>query len=93
MKIIILKFKSLINSIIESFIRNISGTLGIRMRYMYYKRRFVKCCRNLTIDEGVIIKGAEFMIIGDNVWIDKYCILLAGKVGLEGRICKRSKSK
>lgn len=66
--------------IVETIIRNISGRLGIFLRRLYYSKRFAQCGKNLRIDEGVIIQGAEYIYVGDNVWIDKYCILMAGKV-------------
>lgn len=33
----------------------------------------------MIIDEGVIIQNPEWISVGDNVWIDKYCVLIAGK--------------
>jgi len=41
------------------------------------------------IDEGVIIQNPEWISIGDNVWIDKYCLLIAGLVNLKGVILKK----
>lgn len=76
------KIKSLISQIIESLIRNISGRVGTILRRKYYSKKFAKCGQNLQIDEGVIIQGAKDIFIGDNVWIDKYCILMAGKVNI-----------
>ena len=76
------KFLNLIFQIIESLIRNISGRVGTVLRNKYYSKRFAECGKSLQIDEGVIIQGAIDMYIGDNVWIDKYCILMAGKVSI-----------
>ena len=67
---------------VESLIRNISGRIGTVLRRKYYTKRFAQCGKNLVIDEGVIIQGAKDIFIGDNVWIDKYCILMAGKVDI-----------
>ena len=87
------KIKNIITSIIESFIRNISGRIGIIIRRKYYSNKFAKCGKNLRIDEGVIIQGLKDIYIGDNVWIDKYCILMAGKVNipLEQTVIKENK--
>ncbi len=74
--------------LIESIIRNISGKLGLSLREKYYSRRFAKCGKNLQIDEGVIIQGAKDMFIGNNVWIDKYCILMAGKINISSEQIK-----
>jgi acetyltransferase-like isoleucine patch superfamily enzyme len=54
--------------------------VGTILRRKYYSKRFGKCGMNLQIDEGVIIQGAKDIFVGDNVWIDKYCILMAGKL-------------
>ena len=64
----------------ESTIRNISGALGCKLRAAYYSRRSMSCGKDLFIDEGVIIQGIEHIEFGNNVWIDKYCILIAGAV-------------
>ncbi|MDC3315666.1 hypothetical protein OAV81_02850 [Candidatus Thioglobus sp.] len=66
---------------IESIIRNISGGVGQKIRYVYYKKRFVKCGKDVKIGIGVVLQGCEFMEIGNNVWIDDYCIIIAGETG------------
>jgi len=77
----------------ESFIRNISGRLGIKIRSIYYSRRFGKCGKNLQIDEGVIIQGINNIYIGNNVWIDKYSILMAGKITIDNTKCKNKNNR
>lgn len=79
--------------IVETIIRNISGRLGIFLRRLYYSKRLAQCGKNLRIDEGVIIQGAEYIYIGDNVWIDKYCILIAGKVDIQPERVKVKQNK
>lgn len=64
-----------LHSIVESAIRNISGGLGQRIRYFYYKLRFRSCGKNVRIDEGVIIQNPESIEIGNDVWILPYTIL------------------
>lgn len=81
-------FKAILYNLIESLIRGISGPLGRKLRYWYWSKRFKKCGKNVIIDEGVIIQGPEWISVGDNVWIDKYCILMAGPVNLEKLIVK-----
>lgn len=73
----------------EGAIRNISGQLGIKIRGYYYRKRFGKCGNSLRIDEGVIIQGAKNVYIGDNVWIDKYSIIMAGKIKIDDKRCKK----
>lgn len=64
----------------EDFIRNISGPLGIWIRKLYYSNRFKKCGKKLVISEGVFFDRPSLISIGDNVWIDKQCIFITGKV-------------
>ena len=64
-------------SILESLIRNISGGLGQRIRYSYYKNRFNWCGTNVKIDEGVIFQNPENIRVGSNVWFLPYSIITA----------------
>lgn len=75
-------FKSLIvvfSHIIEDLIRNISGPLGRKIRYWYYKRVLGSCGSNVVIDEGVFFEGKKNIHLKDHVWIDKYVQLIANK--------------
>lgn len=56
-----------------------SGPLGIWLRRQYYSRRLQSCGKGLVISEGVFIQGPGRIIVGDDVWIDKRVILIAGK--------------
>lgn len=71
------KIKKTMLAIIESLIRNISGYIGIKLRYFYYKNRFKNCGNNVRIDEGVIFRNPENISIGDDVWINSYSIFTA----------------
>lgn len=62
---------------IESFIRNIGGGLGQRIRYCYYKHRFKICGNNIKIDIGVIIENPENISLGNDIWILPYTIITA----------------
>lgn len=73
------------------FIIYMPGSFGFKLRYFYYKRRFKKCGKNVIIDIGVTIEGTEFISIGDNVHIDKYCIISTGKT-LTGKIQRKVNS-
>ena len=61
-------------------IRNISGPLGVRLRRLYYKRLLKSAGKNLVIETGVFFQSPESITVGDNVWIDKNSILIAGKL-------------
>jgi len=87
------KFLRQLYLLIETLIRNISGRIGQILRRKYYSNRFAKCGTNLRIDEEVIIQGVEDIFIGDNVWIDKYCILMAGKVNIPKEKVKIKQNK
>lgn len=88
--------------LLEDLLRPISGSLGKKLRRLYYSRRFAKCGQDLDIAAGVRIVNPHMIEIGDSVAIDFNCILLAGKIsklqhvnylsgfqedGLEGKIC------
>ena len=61
------------------------GPTGIVLRRFYYSKAFKKCGKNLIIDIGVSITGVKFISVGDNVFIDKYCIISTG-IELTGKI-------
>lgn len=62
----------------ESLIRNISGGVGRKIRYYYYKNRLGYCGKNVNIDIGVIIDNPSHIYLHENVWIDNYAILIGG---------------
>lgn len=78
----------IINHLIRDFIRNISGPLGIRLRRLYYGRKFKKCGSNLVISEGVYIDYPQNISLGNNVWIDKGVIIISGKLDRPNMIHK-----
>lgn len=71
------KVKKIFLSFLESLIRNISGGLGQRVRYHYYKNRFHSCGSNVKIDEGVIFQNPENMEFGSDIWFMPYSIITA----------------
>ncbi len=72
--------RSLFYRLFEDLIRNISGPLGRRIRYWYYKRALGSCGRHVVIDENVFLINPKYIFIEDNVWLDKQTILIAGPV-------------
>lgn len=88
--------KKIINAISDLFrliVIYTPGSLGRKLRYFYYSKRFKKCGKNVLIDEGVIIQNPAWISIGDNVWIDKYSVLMAGPVNLENNFVKKRNNK
>ena len=65
---------------IGDLIRNISGPLGIGLRRLYYKRLLKMAGKGLVIETGVYFQSPGNISIGDYVWIDKNCLLIAGKL-------------
>ncbi len=65
---------------IEFFIRNLPGITGRKIRYYYYKFRLGKCGKNVIIDTGVYFQSPKDVYLGNNIWIDKNVILIAGKL-------------
>ncbi len=70
---------TIFSDLIKFFVIYFPGPTGRMIRYLYWKRKFKKCGKNVIIDEGVIIQNPNWISIGDNVWIDKYCVLIAGR--------------
>lgn len=85
------KVIKILYSIVESLIRNIGGGLGQRIRFFYYKSRFKSCGKNIRIDIGVIIQSPENIVIGNDVWIMPYAMIIAKPVGekIKNRIEKK----
>jgi acetyltransferase-like isoleucine patch superfamily enzyme len=84
-------FLRLFGDVIKLFVIYMPGGLGFRIRYLYYKSRFKRMGSNVKIDIGVHIDGAELISIGNNVHIDKYCIIATGSK-LVGKITKKNNS-
>ncbi len=72
------KIKRVFNGFILFFVIYLPGGLGRKIRYWYWSKKFKKCGKNVIIDEGVIIQNPEWISVGNNVWIDRYCVLIAG---------------
>jgi len=86
-------FFTAVSDLIRFFIIYAPGSLGRKLRYLYYRKRFKRCGKNVLIEEGVIIHNPESISVGDNVWIDRYSILMAGSVDLKDVICKRRENR
>jgi len=73
---------------IESLIRGLSGPVGRFLRYRYYKIRLKRCGKGVVIDCGVYIVNPSCIELGNNVWIDKNVVLLAGEIDLKDRVSR-----
>lgn len=86
------RLKNVIDNFWLSMIQNIPGGFGIKLRYLYWKRKFKHCGRNVLIDVGVVIQGAQWISVGNNVAIGPYSVLVAGPVNEDGLRVKRIKN-
>jgi acetyltransferase-like isoleucine patch superfamily enzyme len=77
--------------LIEDIIRNISGPIGLRLRRIYYKSRLGGAGYKLVIDTGVSFQNPKEIFLGNQVWIDKNCVFIAGKIKPEsGSIVRKT---
>ncbi len=82
----------MIRSFVEDLIRPLSGSLGKKLRFWYYKKRLGACGENVFIDTGVFFLNSKDIMLGDNCWIDKNCVLIAGALQKTNVIEKFSQS-
>jgi acetyltransferase-like isoleucine patch superfamily enzyme len=54
------------------------GPTGNRMRTRFYRSRLRSLGDNVIIDVGVHFINPSYISIGDNCWIDKYAVVMAG---------------
>lgn len=54
------------------------GAYGQELREQHWRRRLRHLGRNVRIDVGVIFVNPEYVTIGDNCWIDRYVLMMAG---------------
>ncbi len=69
--------KKFIDTFCIWLITDIPGGLGQRIRFFYWRRRFMSCGNNIRIDQGVIFNNPENIILKSNIWIHGYSILTA----------------
>lgn len=72
--------------LVEDAIRGIGGSIGIRLRRAYYRHRLRRCGARLVIESGVEIIGPEYVSLGDDVWLDRGVILIAGQPNADAEI-------
>lgn len=69
----------IIGDLAKLFLVYMPGSSGFRLRRIYYQKRLKHCGKNLVVDVGVQMDGLELISFGDNVHIDKYCVISTGK--------------
>ena len=76
----------------EGLIRNISGGIGIKIRYLYYRKRFYKCGYNIRISENVFFENCCSIELGNNISILQNTFISGPSALPKNRIIK-SKAK
>lgn len=64
-----------LNKRIFVYVRNIPGRTGLLIRYVLFKNLSKSCGDNVSIYEGVYLKGLSNIIIGSNVSIHSMCYI------------------
>ena len=80
----------LLCNLVEDALRGLSGPLGVRLRRAWYRKRLSRCGANLRIEPGVHILGTQDIALGDNVWLDRGAVLIAGKPKMTARVVNSS---
>lgn len=68
----------LLRALEEMVITHLPGPQGYALRYEYWKKRLAHLGDSVLIDTGVYFQNPQFISIGDNCWIDKNVMILAG---------------
>ena len=66
------------------------GSVGRRLRAIYWKQRLGAMGKNCVIDVGVEIANPSHVFLGDNVWLDSYAQLIAGPPANRERVKART---
>ena len=82
-------FEMTLGQILKWFVTWFPGPIGDRLRYGYYRKRLKKLGKGVRICEGVEIQSPEFVSVGDNTWIDRNVIIIAGPLREGNRVIKR----
>ena len=69
---------SLPGALVGALVGHLEGAAGEALRYRYWRRRLGALGRNVRIDPGVHFHSPRDIFIGDDCWIDRGAILLAG---------------
>ena len=70
--------KNIYITIIIFFIKNFPGSIGIKLRYFFYKPLFNSCGSGVKIGCGVVINNFHQINFGNNIRIDDYTIINVG---------------
>lgn len=80
------RLRSAALSLPEGVITHWPGSVGRRLRAIYWRQRLGAMGRGCVIDVGVSILNPEHVFLGDNVWLDRYAQLVAGPPAARRRL-------
>jgi acetyltransferase-like isoleucine patch superfamily enzyme len=60
-------------------VQNLPGEVGFTLRYAYWRRHLKSLGKGTRIGCSVSFQNPSMISIGDHCWIDKGCILIAGR--------------
>lgn len=80
---------SALRALPELVVVGLPGEAGHALRQLVYGRRVRSMGRNVIFEPGVQLVDPQHMSFGDNCWIDRYAVLLAGPPGDAERIVSR----
>lgn len=86
MKRLLRKVKALATLPMETwqlFVTCLPGPIGINLRRRFWKKRLGFLGKSVRIDVNVYFQNPQFIVIGDNCWIDRNVAILAGGPGSE----------
>ncbi len=74
----VIKALTLLPGLWLAVISHLPGPAGFSLRYRYWRKRLKAIGNGVLIDTGVHFQNPGFISLGDNCWIDKDVIMLAG---------------
>lgn len=81
---------SALRALPQSVVVWLPGDAGVALRQLVYGRTMRSLGRNVVFEPGVQLVNPQHMSFGDNCWIDRYAVLLAGPPEEDGRIVSRT---
>jgi len=70
----------------QLFITYLPGPTGDCLRYRFWIRRLKFLGKGVKLDVGVFFQNPQFISVGDNCWIDRNVLILAGPSGSDRTI-------
>lgn len=62
----------------QMFISYLPGEFGYSLRYSFWKKRLRHLGKDVRIDTGVSFQNPAYISIGDNSWVDRDVVIIAG---------------